>query len=64
MEIVLDKPCCDQFDNCTNNETVREWIHDTYKFLYHEDVTDDGLNKLSNQELADWIDELDWLASK
>ena len=61
---MLSKRCCDVYENCTNTQTIREWIHDTYRYIYHDDISDEGLNKLSNAEIEELIDELDWLASK
>ena len=62
--IMLDKRCCDIYDNCSNTQTIREWIHNTYKALYAEDIIDDALDKMSESELKDFIEELDWLADK
>lgn len=62
---ILEQRCCDYDKNSTNEATVREWIHETYKYVYRgEDISDESLNKLSEKELKRFIDELDWLSWK
>ena len=61
----LDKRICDVEQNAENTQTYREWIHDISMYIFGEDVyQDEQLNSLSDQELTDIIDELDWLADK
>ena len=65
MVKILEQRCCDYDKNSTNETTVREWIHETYKYVYRgEDISDESLNKLSEKELKRFIDELDWLSWK
>lgn len=61
----LDTRICDRELNAENTQTYREWIHDINIYIYGKDcVSDEWLNGLSEQELEDVIDELDWLAEK
>lgn len=61
---ILELRCCDYDKASTNIQTIREWIHDMYKYIYDEDIMDDALNKMSDSELKELIDELDWLSWK
>ena len=61
---ILCKRCCDFDKSSKNTDTVREWIHETYKAIYHEDISDTCLDSMRERELRDFIEELDWLASK
>lgn len=66
MSLSLDKRWCDLYDECANTHstTVREWIHDIYKYIYGEDIPDSELDKMTQDELEEFVDELDWLADK
>lgn len=62
---MLDKRWCDLYEDATNTQTVREWIHDAYKDLYGADVvSDEELDKLSSSKLDDLIEYLDYLLGK
>ena len=59
---LLDKKCCDYVvDNCTNSQTIREFIHDLDIIVYKKHIPDEELNKMSDTEIMELIDELDWL---
>ena len=60
----LDKRICDTIPDATNTQTLREWIHDIYKYVFKDDISDEELNNMSNKELIMFIDELDWLSWK
>ena len=60
----LDKRICDIIPDATNTQTLREWTHDIYKYVFKDDISDEELNKMSNKELIRFIDELDWLSWK
>lgn len=60
----LDKKCCDIFDNCNNTQTLRELIHDLHIFIYDFDIEDSRLNEMSDIQLADLYDDLDYLSYK
>ena len=61
----LDKRWCDLFEDSTNTQTVREWIHDARKYLYcHDDISDEYLDGLSSLDLDELIDDLDYLLGK
>lgn len=62
---ILDKRCCDVYEDSHNTQTIREWIHETHKYIYHgEDVSDNALDRMSEPDLREFIDELDWLSWK
>lgn len=62
---VLDLRCCDYDTNSTNTESLRKWVHNTYKYVYKgSDIPDEVLNKMSKDEIKEFVEELDWLASK
>ena len=61
---ILDKKCCDVFDNCTNSQTIREFIHDLDIIVYKEHIPDEELNKTSDAEIMELVEELDWLCWK
>ena len=64
MEI-LDKRCCDVYKDSQNTQTIREWIHETHKYIYHGgDISDNMLDKMSESYLKEFIDELDWVSRK
>ena len=61
----LDNRICDVEENAENTQTYREWIHDICVYIYGEEIYTNGqLNELSDEELTDIIEELDWLADK
>ena len=60
----LDKRCCDITDNCDNTQTFRELIHDLHIDIYGFDIEDSKLNEMSDNELADLYDDLDYLSYK
>lgn len=60
----LDKRCCDIADNCDNTQTFRELIHDLHIDIYGFDIEDSKLNEMSDNELADLYDDLDYLSYK
>lgn len=65
MSLSLEERWCDLYDESTNTQTVREWIHDIYAYIYGEDtIPDSELDKMTQDELEDFVDELDWLADK
>ena len=61
---LLNQRCCDVYHDSSSTNTIREWCHDAYKFIYNEDISDEGLDKMSEDELKEFIEELDWLLSK
>lgn len=61
---ILDKRCCDVVDNCTNTQTIRGFIHSLDTIVYKEPITDEKLNKMSDAEIMELVDELDWLGWK
>lgn len=61
---MLDKRCCDVVDDCTNTQTIREFIHSLDTIVYKEPITDEKLNKMSDAEIMELVDELDWLGWK
>lgn len=61
---ILDKRCCDVIDNCTNSQTIREFIHDLDTIVYKEHIPDEELNKMPDAEIMVLVDELDWLRWK
>ena len=64
MENFLDKRCCDVYENCSNTQTIREWIRDIEKYIGEVPSTDEELNNKSKEWLEEYIEELDWLAWK
>lgn len=61
---ILNKRCCDVVDNCTNSQTVREFIHDLDIIVYKEHISDEELNKMPDAKIMEIVDELDWLGWK
>lgn len=57
----LDKRICDCELGATNTQTYREWIKLTYEDIFGGHVSDDILNKMTDEELTEFIDELEWL---
>lgn len=64
MKDFLDKRCCDVYENCSNTQTIREWIYDMEKYIGEFPSTDKELNNMSKERLEEYIEELDWLAWK
>lgn len=64
MSLSLDKRWCDLHHEYTNTQTVREWIHDIHNYIYGIDIPDSELDKMTQYELEEFVDELDWLADK
>lgn len=63
----LDKRICDCEEKTTNKETYREFIINGYRCLNGEDVPlhfSANLDKMTNMELNEIVDELDWLLEK
>ena len=62
---ILELKCCEYNKHSSNSQqTVREWIHETYKYVYTEDILDEDLNKMTDTDLNAFIDELDWSSWK
>ena len=62
---MLDKRWCDMYEDATNTQTVREWIHDSRKYLYgYDDISDEELDGMSDDSLEDLVDDLDYLLGK
>lgn len=64
MILSLDKRWCDLYADASNTQTVREWIHDMCIYIYGEDILDSVLDNMPQEEIEEFVDELDWLASK
>ena len=71
----LDKRICDVEPNSTNTQTYREYIDWGYRFLEIGDLVDKpnertlyertaDLDRMTDEELTDVIEELDWLLEK
>lgn len=60
----LDHRICDHEPTATNTSTYREWIHHAHREIFHFDISDERLNEMTDRELSDLIDELDWLYYK
>ena len=61
---ILDQRCCDVVTESTNTQTIREFIHDLYSVIYHKDIPDNILNEMSDNEVMELAEELDWLGWK
>lgn len=62
---ILELKCCEYNEHSPNSQqTVREWIHETFKYVYTEDILDEDLNKMTDTDLNTFIDELDWSSWK
>ena len=59
MKDFLDKRCCDVYENCSNTQTIREWIYDIEKYIGMFPSTDKELNNMSKERLEEYIEELD-----
>ena len=62
--IDLDKRICDIEPNATNTETYREFIINSIHHFYGENATIPKLDKMSESEINDIVDELDYLWEK
>lgn len=60
----LDKRICDVEPNATNDETYREFIINAMRELYGDDVRISDIDSKTEEELNDWIDDLDYLLGK
>lgn len=62
----LDKRICDCLEGSTNTETYREFILNGYKFIGCplSKREEKHLDKATNEELNDIVEELDWLLDK
>lgn len=62
----LDKRICDCLENSTNTETYRKFIVNGYKFLGCplSKQKEEYLDKATNEELNDIVEELDYLLDK
>ena len=66
----LDKRICDVEPNSTNTDTYREYIDWGYRYIgcnltgesLYERTAD--LDRMTDEELTDIIEELDWLLEK
>jgi len=61
---ILDQRCCDVVTESTNTQTIREFIHDLDIIVYKKHISDEELNKMSNNEIMELVEELDWLGWK
>ena len=61
---MLDKRWCDIYDNCTSTQTVREWIHNSYDWLHDCDISDERLDNMSDYEIEELVDDIDYLLGK
>lgn len=62
--IDLDKRICDIEPNATNTETYREFIINSIHHFYGENAAIPKLDKMSESEINDIVDELDYLWGK
>ena len=62
----LDNRICDCEEGATNTETYREFIVNGYKSLGCDlsDKQKKELDYLTNEDLNEYVDELDWLLEK
>ena len=60
----LDKRICDVEHGATNTETYREFIINAMHELYGDDVRISDIDSKTEEELNDWIDDLDYLLGK
>ena len=60
----LDKRICDVEPNATNTETYREFIINSIHYFCGNKVYIPNLDKISEEELNDIINELDYLWEK
>ncbi len=60
----LDKRICDVEPNATNTETYREFIVNAMHALYGDDTHISDIDSKTEEELNNWIDDLDYLLSK
>lgn len=61
---ILDKRCCDVVPESSNKSSVREFIHDLYPVVYRDDISDNVLNEMSDFQIMELVEELDWLGWK
>lgn len=62
----LDNRICDCLEDATNTETYRQFIISGYKEIgcALSEQQEKRLDKATNKELNDIVEELDWLLSK
>lgn len=60
----LDKRICDIEPNASNTETYREFLINSYRYFYGNDIAIPDFDKMSEEELQDRIDEMDWFWEK
>lgn len=66
----LDKRICDVDPNSTNTDTYREYIDWGYRYIGWRPIGKDlyertaDLDKMTDEELTDVLEELDWLLEK
>lgn len=58
---ILNKRCCDVYSESHNTQTIREFIHDLYRAIYHQDILDVTLNLMPEADIMRFIDILNWL---
>lgn len=61
---ILDQRCCDIVNESTNTQTIREFIYDLDIIVYKKHIPDEELNKMSDNEIIELVEELDWLGWK
>ena len=60
----FDKRICDVEPNASNEETYREFLINSMRHFYGDDVLIPDFDSMSEEELNNRIDEMDWLWEK
>ena len=60
----LDHRICDIEENATNTETYREFMVYAIHEIYGDDARIPNFDDMSDEELTDWLDDLDYLLEK
>lgn len=60
----FDKRICDVEPATTNTETYREFLVNGIKEIYGQDVKVPNFDRMTEEELNDWIDDIDYLLEK
>lgn len=60
----FDKRICDCEPNATNTETYREFLVNSIHHFYGLEAIIPNFDNMSEEELNDRIDEMDWLWEK
>jgi hypothetical protein len=60
----FDKRICDVEPNADNTETYREFLINSMRHIYGDDVPIPDFDNMTEEELNDRIDEMDWLLDK